>query len=402
MTQAVQSDFYLDPANLSLLDDPWPHYARLREGTPRQVVLNGVLTTLVARYQDASAVFRDFQHFSSLPRAVPGAEHLDLFGGAPLMTFTDPPLHDRLRQIVNRHFLPASIRAYKPQVQSLVDRLLDRLADRPEFDLVEAFTGRLPLMAVIGFMGAPPEDYPLFKTWNLAQMDLAAMAPGSELPASVAKARAEQKAYAAELVERRRRTPLGEDLLSSIIRAFDNGMLSEFELLPMIFGIVQAGDETTANTLANGIYTFLEDPQRIRLLKDNPVLITGAVEEIMRYCSSLQLMPRFAMPGAEVAGVKLEAGNPVLILMAAANRDPAKFSNPEVFDITRHPNEHLGFGEGIHFCIGAHLSRLEMATAITTLFERFPRLRLADAGAKPIYKGSMLVRGIAELRVRTD
>ncbi len=179
-------------------------------------------------------------------------------------------------------------------------------------------------------------------------------------------------------------------------------MLSEFELLPMIFGIVQAGDETTANTLANSIYTFLEDPQRIRLLKDNPVLITGAVEEIMRYCSSLQLMPRFAMPGAEVAGVKLEAGNPVLILMAAANRDPAKFSNPEVFDITRHPNEHLGFGEGIHFCIGAHLSRLELATAITTLFERFPRLRLADAGAKPIYKGSMLVRGIAELRVRID
>ncbi len=402
MTESVQSDFYLDPANLSLLDDPWPHYARLREGAPRQVMLNGVLTTLVARYQDASAVFRDFQHFSSLPPPVPGTEHLDLFGGAPLMTFTDPPLHDRLRQIVNRHFLPASIRAYKPQVQSLVDRLLDRVADRPEFDLVEAFTGRLPLMAVIGFMGAPPEDYPLFKTWNLAQMDLAAMAPGSELPASVAKARAEQKNYAARLVEHRRRTPLGEDLLSSIIRAFDNGMLSEFELLPMIFGIVQAGDETTANTLANGIYTFLEDPRRIRQLKENPALINGAVEEIMRYCSSLQLMPRFAMPGAEIAGVKLEAGNPVLILMAAANRDSAKFSNPEVFDITRHPNEHLGFGEGIHFCIGAHLSRLKMATAIATLFERFPRLRLADAGAKPIYKGSMLVRGIAELRVRID
>ncbi len=149
-----------------------------------------MLTTLVARYQDASAVFRDFQHFSSLPPPIPGTEHLDLFGGAPLMTFTDPPLHDRLRQIVNRHFLPASIRAYKPQVQSLVDRLLDRLADRPEFDLVEAFTERFPLMAVIGFMGAPPEDYPLFKTWNLAQMDLGAMAPGSELPASVANARA--------------------------------------------------------------------------------------------------------------------------------------------------------------------------------------------------------------------
>jgi cytochrome P450 len=251
-------------------------------------------------------------------------------------------------------------------------------------------------------MGAPPKDYPRFKAWNLAQMELAAIAPGGDLPASVVKARAEQKAYAAALVDRRRARPLDEDLLSSIIRASDNGMLSEFELLPMIFGIVQAGDETTANTLANGIHAFLEDPRRLRLLQDNPALISGAVEEIMRYCSSLQLMPRFAMPGAEVAGVKLEAGNPALIMMAAANRDPAWFRDPELFDITRHPNEHLGFGEGIHFCIGAHLSRLEMAIALTTLFERFPRLRLANPDARATYKGSMLVRGIAELRVRID
>ena len=402
MTEAVQSDFYLDPANLSLMDDPWPHYARLREGAPRQVVLNGVLTTLVASYVDAVAVFRDVAHFSSAPRTIPGSEHLDLFGGAPLMTFTDPPLHDRLRQIVNRHFLPASIRAYRPQVQSLVNQLLDQIADQPEFDLVPTFTERLPLMAVIGFMGAPPEDYPLFKTWNLAQMELGAVAPGGGLPASVVKARAEQKRYAAELVEQRRRQPLAEDLLSSIIRAYDNGMLNDTELLPMIFGIIQAGDETTANTLANGIRAFLTNPDQLTLLKQKPALSAGAAEEIMRYCSSLQLMPRFATHGAQVAGVAIEEGNPALIMMAAANRDPAKFERPDKFDITRHPNEHLGFGEGIHFCIGAHLSRLEMTTAITTLFERFPRLRLADREAKPVLKGSMLVRGIAELRVRID
>lgn len=402
MTDSVPEDYYLDPANLSLLDDPWPHYARLRQGAPRQVVLNGVLTTLVARYEDAAAVFRDFQRFSSLPRPIPGTEHLDLFGGAPLMTFTDPPLHDQLRQIVNRHFLPASVRAYRPQVQSLVDQLLDQVSGQTEFELVEAFTGQFPLMAVIGFMGAPPEDYPLFKTWNLAQMDLAAIPPGGPLPPSVVKARAEQKAYAAQLVERRRRRPLGEDLLSSIIKAYDNGMLSDIELLPMIFGIIQAGDETTANTLANGLHALLKSPRQVALLKENPALIAGAVEEIMRHSSSLQLMPRFAMPGAEVAGVKLEAGNPALIMIAAANRDPAKFSDPETFDLTRHPNEHLGFGEGIHFCIGAHLSRLEMSTAITTLLQRFPRLRLAEPDAKPVFKGSMLVRGIAELRVRID
>jgi cytochrome P450 len=402
MTQAGKHDPYLDPANLTHLDDPWPHYARMREVTPRQVELRGVNTTLVARYADCVTVFRDVAHFSSLPRTMPGSEHLDLFGGAPLMTFTDPPLHDRLRQIVNRHFLPASIRTMRPRVLELVNQLLDRVAGLSEFDLVETFTQRLPLMVVIGFMGAPPEDYPRFKTWSLAQLDLDQMEPGGPPPAVVVKARAEQRAYAAQLVEQRRRRPLDEDVMSAIIRAYDTKQLNDNELFPMIFGIIQAGDETTANTLSNAIHTLLINPEQLALLRAKPALISGAVEEAMRYCSSLQLMPRFAMAGAEIGGVRLDAGEPALILMAAANRDPAKFANPDQFDITRHPNEHLGFGEGIHFCIGAHLSRLELAVAIATLLERFPRLRLADPQARPAYKGSSMVRGVAELRVRID
>ncbi|MFF7213153.1 cytochrome P450 [Streptomyces sp. NPDC008238] len=390
--------------------DPYPAYAWLREHSPvhRTTLPSGVEAWLVTRYADAKQALADARlsknpvHHSERAHAkgkvgIPGERSADLM--THLLNI-DPPDHTRLRRLVSKAFTPRRVAEFAPRVQELTDRLIDGFAAKGEADLIHEFAFPLPIYAICDLLGVPSEDQDDFRDWA-GMMIRHGGGPRGGVARSVKKMRA----YLLELIHRKR-SDLGDDLISGLIRASDHGEhLTENEAAAMAFILLFAGFETTVNLIGNGTYTLLRHPEQRRWLQDS--LARGereplgtAVEELLRYDGPVELATwRFATEPLTVGGQSVAAGDPVLVVLAAADRDPARFADPDALDLTRRDNQHLGYGHGIHYCLGAPLARLEAQAALATLLTRLPDLRLAADPADLRWRGGLIMRGLRTLPV---
>jgi cytochrome P450 len=380
--------------------DPLPYYRALLAGPPVQVRI-GTLTTIFSRYADSVAVLRDHQRYSSVITLMPGTESFQFFGDTQLLTFTDPPDHTRLRRLVAPSFAPRKIEEMAPRVRAMVNGLLDRAESKGEIELVSELSKRLPIMFIGEMLGVPEHDFGLI--WELTRylFELGQLEPNAPFPTEILKTFATQRAYFTEMIEQRRRKP-GRDLISEVIAAHDDkGAISDEEMLRLILTLVLAGITTTADQITTAIFQLLEHPHQLAELRREPALAASAVEEIMRFDPVVNMTIRIAREDVAFGGVNIAAGTPVYVVIGAANRDPAQFADPDRFDIRRDPNDHLSFGEGIHFCLGAAPARLQTRLVVTAMLERYPRLHLSPQ-CTPAYRGTPMSRGISELRLLLD
>ncbi|QNE27017.1 cytochrome P450 [Streptomyces sp. INR7] len=391
--------------------DPYPAYAWLRENSPvhRTKLPSGVEAWLVTRYADARQALAD-QRLSKNPAHHAEPAHAKGKAGIPgerkaeLMTHLlniDPPDHTRLRRLVSKAFTPRRVAEFAPRVQALTDHLIDGFAERGEADLIHEFAFPLPIYAICEMLGVPREDQDDFRDW--AGMMIR---HGGGPRGGVARSVKQMRTYLGELIHRKR-DDLGDDLISDLIRASDHGdHLTEGEATAMAFILLFAGFETTVNLIGNGVHSLFMNPgQRERLQNslaagESGLLATG-VEELLRYDGPVELATwRFATEPLTLGGERVETGDPVLVVLAAADRDPERFADPDTLDLSRADNQHLGYGHGIHYCLGAPLARLEGQTALATLLTRLPDLELSVPPQDLRWRGGLIMRGLRTLPVR--
>ncbi|MET9079158.1 cytochrome P450 [Streptomyces sp. NPDC004232] len=364
-------------------------YERARDtpGLLRVQLPYGEPAWLATRYADARLVLGD-QRFSRAlalvhdePRASEGKRNSGILS-------MDPPDHTRLRSLVAKAFTVRQVEKLRPQIKELTSTLLDEMESAgPPADLVDRYALPIPVAVICRLLGVPEEDRPRFRAWSDA-----ALSTSSLTAEEFDRNREELRAYMSQLIGAHRKEPR-DDLMTALIEARDHDdRLSELELVDLCVGILVAGHETTATQIPNFVVTLLDHPEALSLLRAEPELITGAVEELLRFVplGSGAGQPRYAKEDVEVGGTLVRAGEPVLVAVGAANRDALRFTSAGTLDITRSGNAHLGFGHGVHHCLGAPLARLELQEAIGALVARFPRLHIAG---DITWKTEMLVRG---------
>lgn len=301
-----------------------------------------------------------------------------------IVAFRDPPDHDRIRGLLRRAFLPSVVRRQHHLVEEVADHLIAAMPDCGTADVRAALTHPLPALVMARMLGVPESDLDRFNRWaNDVVMVVGSGRPDGALAAHALESVEEMQAYMGHLVAKRRREP-AEDLLTGMVQASEEGdrgdgrALSEVEILANALFLMTAGHETATNLLNNGIVTLLAHPEQVELLRQHPNLLPAAVEEVLRYQSPVQMTARIALGALQVGDVRLAEGQALVVLLGAANRDPAAFERPEVFDVTRAPSRHLAFSSGVHYCLGAHLARQEAQVVWRRLLFELADLELAD------------------------
>jgi hypothetical protein len=314
------------------------------------------------------------------------------------LIFMDPPEHTRLRKLLNKSFSSDVVEGLRPQVESIVDQMLKGLQHGSEVELMREFANPMPVRIILEMLGIPQELRDTFVDWSRA----IAVFRGNP-NRTVKEAQAAQSALL-ELTEffrktvAERRLNKGRDLISLLIDIEEEGdVLTEEELYAQCIALLFAGHETTRNLIGNGMYTLLQHPEETAKLRDNPEMIRSAVEELLRYESPVQFTARVLKEDIEVCGQPIRKGWTVLCMLGAANRDPKQFKEPNRLDLKRLNNQHLAFSAGTHFCIGAHLARLEGQVALLNLVQRFPQMKLA--GPRPEWASTFGFRGLKSLPV---
>ena len=385
-------------------EDPYPLYHRLRAEDP--VHRSDLGFWVLTRHADVLAVLRD-PRMSRDPRRSERVELLrssaeldELLASeeaAPSMLFVDPPDHTRLRTLVNKAFTPAAVERLRPRVEAIVAGLLDRVAGAGAMDVVEDLAYPLPVTVICELFGVPEADHDRFRAWSRGLVRLLDPLVATDALEGALRARLALRGYLRELIADRRAHPIG-DLLTALIAAEDEGhQLSEDELVSMCVLLLVAGHETTVNLIANGLVALLRDPEALAGLKAEPGLAGSAVEELLRYDSPVQFTSRHALADLDLGGCRVRAGETVVAVLGAANRDPAQFPDPDRLDLARQPNRHVAFGGGIHFCLGAPLARMEARIAIPALLARLPSLELGPG--PPTRRDTVTLRGLASLPV---
>lgn len=399
-----------DPFAPEVVDDPYPHYARLRDETPVAWIPEQNLW-MVTRYDDVVAVLHDPSTYSSadgmgaLMSGRVGRNRVDareLLGldlrAMRVLIATDPPDHTRLRRLLARAFTPRTIAELEPHLREVCERLVDDLfaaADRGSGDLVAQLAFPFPVIVIAELLGIPPERRDDFKRWSDA---LVGALSGAWNPTEAQQTLAEMFMYLADVVERRHREP-GDDLISRLVASAypdDPDSLSSIEITLFAVLLLVAGNETTTNLIGNGAAALAAHPDQAGLLADRPDLLPAAVEEILRWDAPVQGLFRSTTRATTLAGVDIPAGAMILASFAAANRDSRHFPDADRFDITRRPGDHLAFGHGIHYCLGASLARLEARLVGETLAARGAHLKPAP-GARRV--DSMILRGFVSYPV---
>lgn len=367
--------------------DPFPAYARLRErGRVQRPTAGG--PWVVSGHAEVERVLRDARTFSS---QLSGGMSGDRTGVGTSMIMKDPPEHTRLRNIVSRAFTPRSIAELEPRVREITVELLDGIDLDAPFDIVERFAIPLPITVIAEMLGVDPADRADFKRWSNAIVGTVPMHPE--------KLRKEFGTYFGRVVDARRVEPR-DDLITRLVH-LDGDQLTEDELMAFVMLLLVAGNETTTNLIGLATVHLWRHPDQRDAMVSDPSLIANAIEEILRYDGPVHMVPpRIVTEDVELGDVALRIGSWVMLMLGAANRDPERFDDPDTFDVTRpDASAHVGFGAGIHFCLGAPLARLEGRVAFEELLARAPRLRVADPDAPIAFSGSSFLRSIASLPV---
>jgi cytochrome P450 len=391
-----ESKFYFNPFDPEFRADPYPHFPPLLDGPPKQLNLF-MPSTVVARYADVTKVLHDHEHFTVQRPEIVLRERVNVFDGAQTILTADPPVHTRLRKLVSKAFTPKRIGELEPRIREITGELLSAAGVSTEMDAMAVLANPLPVIVIAELLGVSATDHARFKQWSNDLVSSSNLDIGSGTSAAGLAAKKALRDYLAQAIKQRRANP-ADDLISALVAARDESdALSENELLAFVILLLLAGNETTTNLIGNGLLALCRYPEQQERLRENRGLIPKAIEEMLRYDPPVQMTVRVPTVTTNIGGTEIPAGNLAFILLAAANRDPAQFPRPDSFEIDREPNAHLSFGDGIHYCLGAPLARLEGAIAIESMLERFPHLQLANPHTKPEYRGSMALRGLNKL-----
>lgn len=384
--------------------NPYPAYAYLQQNHPVyhtkwSFVGEGVLLT---RYQDVDFVLRDPRFINDDRNLSDGKGSFDSWWTPQVwklfrdsMALQDDPEHRRLRTLVHQAFTPKRIQQIQKRVEEIATALLDKAESKGEIELIADYALPLPITIISEMLGISEKDRNNFRKWTEGIIDPMAnfvttgrMFINSQRIISLFK----------KLINQRRQDPQ-DDLVTALVQAEQDGdRLNEQELLAMVFLLLFAGHETTINLIGNGILALLQHPDQLQRLQDDPSLIDTAVEEILRFTSPTQhIATRYPIEDVEIAGEHIPRGKAIICMIGAANRDKTVFENGDKLDVGRHPNKHLGFGVGTHYCLGAPLARLEGQIGLQTLIQRFPNLRLAVPLEQLTWRGSIALRGLKSL-----
>ena len=390
----LAASFDLEKLTPEFYVNPYPTYRALRENEPIKRMPNG--SYFLTRYDDLVTAYKNTKAFSSDKKK----EFAPKYGASLLyehhttsLVFNDPPIHTRVRRLIMGALSPRAIAEMEPNLIRLVDGLLDRIAAKDRFDLIGDYAAAIPVEVIGNLLDVPHQERGPLRDWSLAILGALEPVIGEAAFARGNKAIKDFLAYLEVLVERRRAKPgnPNQDVLTRLIQGEENGeRLSAKELLHNCIFLLNAGHETTTNLIGNGLVALTEHPAEKRRLIEHPDMIKTAVEEMLRYESSNQLGNRMTVEEVQLGGLTLPAGTPITLCIAAANRDPAQFPDPERFDIGRTPNRHLAFATGAHQCAGMALARLEGAIAISRFLARFPHYALAG---EPVRGGRVRFRG---------
>ncbi|MHB8329825.1 MAG: cytochrome P450 [Acidimicrobiales bacterium] len=408
---AASGTLVWDPFDPAWVHDPYSVYAELRERNPVHrsplgfwvftrhadclTILRDKRSSSDARHVDAA----DFPTLRNIEPTQQGAMGDALAELAPFI-FRDPPDHTRLRGLVQKAFTPKVVDSLRPRIAEICGQLLDAAFERGEADLVADYAYPLPVQIIVEMLGVPAEDHETFREWSDALAR--GLDPDFLLPAEAVQQRLTGilsfVQYFATLIEERRAHP-GDDLLTRLIQAEEQGdVLSQGELLSTCILLLVAGHETTVNLISGGALALMDHPDQLARFRDDPTLWRSGIEEMMRYVSPVQLTGRITLQEMEVGGVQLSPGDFSMLLVGSANRDPAAFDAPDVFDVGRHDNNHLGFGFGLHHCLGAPLARIEAQVALGALVSRAKVLEPCTSALS--HKENIVLRGLAALPVR--
>ena len=408
MSNTPPSSVLLDPHGAAFAQNPYPTYAAMR-ALDEPYYYEAIDTWMLTKIADVEAVALNKTMLRNNEAYI---SDVDRIAQQRAINFHDMPHHERyvqvnllesegetharLRKVVFREFTPAMIARQREAIQNFVDGLLESLSDQAEVDFVGDFAAHVPGHIIGRILGVPDEDCPQLRHWSEEVVRF--FDPGRD---DADKARAEQATkefyeYLVDLLAAREKAPK-DDLLSRLIERRDDGQLSQDELISTAMLILMAGHGSTIDVLGSGMHALLRFPDQHARLRADPSLMKTAVQEMFRFESPLPFFHRFATEETEVAGKTFAAGTRFGLLYGAANRDPERFENPDLFDVGRTPNRHMAFGGGGHFCLGNHLARLDMDVIFSTLNTRFSSIELADAA--PEYKPGLSVRGPKALRV---
>lgn len=388
----------LDPVDPAFFGNPYPAYHAIRAETP-VFKWEQYGYWCFARHEDVNALLRD-RRFGRQILHVASRDELGWAETPPhLKPFYDfeshsllelePPVHTRLRSLVNRSFLSRQVERLRPAISGLANGLIDRFEAQGEAELLNAYATPVPMIVICDLLGVPSEMAQQLLSWSHDMVAMYQARRDRDIEERAVTATLDFSAFMRGYINRRRKEPR-EDLLSELIRAEEQGArLSEDELVTTAILLLNAGHEATVHAIGNAIKCLLEQgvPE---------VIGEGHVEEALRYDAPLHLFTRYALEDLEYAGIRLKKGESVGLMLGAANRDPARFPDPDRFIPERDPNPHVSFGAGIHFCIGAPLARLELEIALSTLFRRLPGLRLAE---RPQYRNAYHFHGLESLKV---
>jgi hypothetical protein len=395
-------EIILDPERRGAL---YPYYHRLRELAPAHstTALNNERAVVLTSHRLIETVLRN-------PLMVSDRRTVEIFDVGPagrqfyemmkrLLLYLDPPEHDRIRDLLSRAFTPRAVEERRGRVQRLVDELLDKAEDAGRLDLVADFAYPLPLVVICEMLGVPPEDLPRFYDWAHGFARRGDVSDVGEQRIRDGEAATEGfRGYFLDLIADRRKQPR-DDLMTALVQLEDDrGPLDDVDLVASCIILLQAGHETTADLIGLGTLGLLQHRDQLELLQREPARIEDAVEELLRWDSSVQISQRVGPQDLDLDGVHVPAGQVCVIINGAANRDPAVYPEPDRLDIGRQAGDHFSFGLGRHVCLGKSLARLEIQTAISTLVRRFPKLEL-DSGT-PEFRPSLFLRGLARLPLR--
>ncbi len=389
--ERLESGVSYDLTSSAFIEDPYRTYEQLRQKDPvhRMRLIEAWALT---RYEDVQDVLADHKRFTNAERNYDYMQYrtfLDL----------DPPDHTRLRGLVSKAFTPRAVRELGPRIQDLVDELLDAVAGKGRIDLISDFAFPLPVIVIAEMLGVPAQDRARFREWS---DDIAlSVNPllNSEQIERVQQATEELFEYFEGIIEQRRQAPQN-DMISALLAAEEEGdRLTHEELLSTLMLLLVAGNETTRNLIGNGMLALLKYPAQLQRLREHPELLDSAINELLRYDSPVQMDARNAIDDVEIGGKRIAAGQRILAIVGAANRDPQVFANPDELDIGRDEVSHLSFGRGIHYCLGSPLAILEGRIAFSSLLDRYSSLRLAS---EPVFKDQIVLRGVEELWVEVE
>ncbi len=389
--ERLESGVSYDLTSSAFVEDPYRTYEQLRQKDPvhRMRLIEAWALT---NYEDVQDVLVDHKRFTNAERNFDYMQYrtfLDL----------DPPDHTRLRGLVSKAFTPRAVRELGPRIQELVDELLDAVAGKGRIDLISDFAFPLPVIVIAEMLGVPAQDRGRFREWS---DDIAlSVNPllNSEQIERVQQATEELFDYFEGIIEQRRQAPQN-DMISALLAAEEEGdRLTHEELLSTLMLLLVAGNETTRNLIGNGMLTLLKNPAQLQRLREHPELLDSAINELLRYDSPVQMDARNAIDDVEIGGKRIAAGQLILAIVGAANRDPQVFAKPDELDIGRDEISHLSFGRGIHYCLGSPLAILEGRIAFSSLLDRYSSIRLAS---EPVFKDQIVLRGVEELWVEVE